>query len=101
MSVNFELLAQSHAKLCLFKVQKSDASIRPLFPNPVTIDDNAIETIDDVTPVVALHGINLLTSDIALLESQHGWLNHKLIDVGQKTLQAKFPETEGLNDVGC
>ena len=29
MSVNFELLAQTHAKLCLFKVQKSDASIRP------------------------------------------------------------------------
>ena len=38
MSVNFELLAQSHAKLCLFKVQKLDVSIRPLFPNPVTID---------------------------------------------------------------
>ena len=37
VSVNFESLAQSHAKLCLLKVQKSDASIRPLFPNPVTI----------------------------------------------------------------
>lgn len=67
----------------------------------VIIDDNAVETIDNVTPVVALHGINLLTSDIALLESQHGWLNQKLINVGQKMLQAKFPETEGLNDVGC
>ena len=29
MSVNFEVLAQSHAKLCLFKVQNSDANIRP------------------------------------------------------------------------
>ena len=28
MSVNFELLTQSHVKLCIFKVQKSDASIR-------------------------------------------------------------------------
>ena len=67
----------------------------------INIDDNAVETIDDVTPVVVLHGINLLTSDIALLESQHGWLNQKLINVGQKMLQAKFPDTEGLNDVGC
>ena len=32
MSVTFELLAQPQAKLSLFKVQKSDASIRPLFP---------------------------------------------------------------------
>ena len=39
MSVTFESLAQPHANLCLFKVQKSDASIRPLFPNPVTYID--------------------------------------------------------------
>ena len=37
MSVNYELLAQPHAKLCLFNVQKSDASIRPLSPNLVAI----------------------------------------------------------------
>ena len=35
MSVNFELLAQPHAKLCLCKVQKLDASMRP--PNPITL----------------------------------------------------------------
>ena len=73
----------------------------PLISTVINIDDIAVETIDDVTPVVALHGINLLTSDIILLESQHGWLNQKLINVGQKMLQAKFPETEGLTDVGC
>lgn len=55
----------------------------------INIDDTAVETIDDVTPVVALHGINLLTSYIALLESQHGWLNLKLINVGQKNASSK------------
>ena len=71
--------------------------------NVINIDDITVETIDDVTPVhvVTLHGIHLLTSDIALLESQHGWLNQKIINVGQKMLQVKFPETEGLADVGC
>lgn len=72
-----------------------------LMSNVINIEDITVETIDDVTPVVALHGINLLTSDIALLESQHGWLNQKVINVGQKMLQARFPETEGLTDVGC
>ena len=36
MSINFESLAQPHAKLCLFKFQKLDANIRPFFPHPVT-----------------------------------------------------------------
>ena len=33
---NFSLIAHSQMKLCLFKVAKSDACIRPLFANPVT-----------------------------------------------------------------
>jgi len=45
--------------------------------------------------------MHLLRSDVALLESQHGWLNQKLINMGQNMLQTKFPETEGLNNVGC
>ena len=35
-----ESLTQLHAKLCIFKVQKLDVSIRPLSPNPVTYIDN-------------------------------------------------------------
>ena len=50
---------------------------------------------------VQLHGINLVRSDIELLESKEGWLNENLINVGQKLLHEKFPDIEGLNDVGC
>ena len=45
--------------------------------------------------------INLIKSDIQLLESDQGWLNEKLINVGQKLLHEKFPDIEGFNDVGC
>ena len=37
MSVNFEVLAQSHTKLCHFKVQKSDASICKTEPGHMCI----------------------------------------------------------------
>ena len=40
MRENFSLIAHSQMKLCLFKVAKSDACIRLLFANPVTITDN-------------------------------------------------------------
>ena len=39
---NFSLIAHSQMKLCLFKVAKLDACIRPLFANPVTFIDIAI-----------------------------------------------------------
>ena len=40
MKANFNVLSQPCAKLCLFKVAKSDARIRLLFTNPVTYNDN-------------------------------------------------------------
>ena len=58
-------------------------------------------SITACTIAVQLHGINLVRSDIELLESEQGWLNEKLINVGQKLLHEKFPDIEGLNDVGC
>ena len=36
LTVNFSFIAEPHMKLCLIKVAKSDACIRPLFANPVT-----------------------------------------------------------------
>ena len=36
MTVNFSLIAKLHMKLCLIKVAKLEACIRPLFANPVT-----------------------------------------------------------------
>ena len=38
---NFSLIAHSQIKLCLFKVAKLDACIRPLFAEPVTYYDDA------------------------------------------------------------
>ena len=36
LTVNFSFIAEPHMKLCLIKVAKSDACIRPLFANLVT-----------------------------------------------------------------
>ena len=46
LTVNFSFIAEPHIKLCLIKVAKSDACIRPLFANPVTFT-SAIIHIND------------------------------------------------------
>ena len=38
MRENFSLISYSQMKLCLYKVTKSDACIRPIFANPVTYE---------------------------------------------------------------
>ena len=42
MSQNFEGVAQLHAELHLFKVEKLDACTRPLFANPVTFRGSTV-----------------------------------------------------------
>ena len=72
MRENFSLIVHSQMKLCLFKVAKSDACIRPLFANPVTYSFAQIT----VCVIICVHDIFIIIIPYSFNMQWHKYSTH-------------------------